>query len=163
MAKKAKIESHLPEVESSIERWLRGNVPRMRYALVSKAQLLELEEKIKISTRKRKKHVFVRNLSRSYSRAIRRERKAEAWRSIRGEKLVYRFHLPPEGVSPKSIPREADDVLYALSELQTDILKKTDGCQQKGAPAHNDWITNCQAHSQVYPDISAAIAHLKSL
>ncbi len=60
--------------------------------------------------------------------------------------------------------RDIDNGLYqyALSEVQG-ILKKLDGCKQKSAPDHNDWITNCTAQSKVYPYISAAISDLKSL
>lgn len=51
----------------------------------------------------------------------------------------------------------------ALSELETDILKKMDGCAKNGSPEHNDWITNCGAQGEVYSHISSAIAAIKTM
>jgi hypothetical protein len=53
--------------------------------------------------------------------------------------------------------------LLALDKLQGDILKKMDGCDKKGSPEQNDWITNCGAQGEVHPHLALAIAELKSL
>lgn len=51
----------------------------------------------------------------------------------------------------------------ALDKLKNDILKKTDGCAETGAPDSNDWIITCGAQAEVYPLISSAIDILESL
>ena len=58
-----------------------------------------------------------------------------------------------------------DHGLYAdaLDKLQNDIIAKTDGCANTGAPDKNDWITNCTAQGQVYPFILEAIDMLQLL
>jgi len=50
--------------------------------------------------------------------------------------------------------------MEALNKLEHDILKKTDGCANKGVPDNNDWITNCPAQSEIYPFIIEAIGLL---
>jgi hypothetical protein len=60
---------------------------------------------------------------------------------------------------------EIDQGLYqdALSKLQNDILAKTNGCTETGAPDRNDWITDCGAQAQVYPLVVEAIELLRRL
>lgn len=58
-----------------------------------------------------------------------------------------------------------DQGLYqeALNKLEHDILPKTNGCADFGAPDKNDWIINCPAQSQVYPIIMEAIELLRTM
>jgi hypothetical protein len=49
----------------------------------------------------------------------------------------------------------------ALDKLENDILQKTNGCAETGAPDKNDWIQDCDTQNQVYPFITEAIALLK--
>jgi hypothetical protein len=51
----------------------------------------------------------------------------------------------------------------ALDKLENDILNKTNGCAESGAPDNNDWIRDCDAQNQVYPLIIEVIALLSSL
>jgi len=51
----------------------------------------------------------------------------------------------------------------ALDKLQNDILGKTDGCAETGAPDKNDWIRDCDSQNHVYPLVIEAINHLQSL
>jgi hypothetical protein len=51
----------------------------------------------------------------------------------------------------------------ALDKLENDILAKTNGCAESGAPDNNDWITDCASQSQVYALIMEAIGLLNSL
>lgn len=51
----------------------------------------------------------------------------------------------------------------AMNKLRHDILAKTDGCTVAGAPDKNDWISDCNAQSQVYPLILEAIGLLDNL
>ena len=44
----------------------------------------------------------------------------------------------------------------ACNKLQNNVLKRTDGCNNTGAPEKNDWIINCEAQSKVYPVIIEA-------
>ncbi len=55
MGKAVEIKCGLPEIESTIEKWLRENAPRMKYALVSKIQLLELDQILKTTDSKEEK------------------------------------------------------------------------------------------------------------
>jgi hypothetical protein len=48
----------------------------------------------------------------------------------------------------------------AKNKLQNDILKRTNGCQDSGAPDANDWIVDCNAQSQVDTLIRQLIAAL---
>jgi len=51
----------------------------------------------------------------------------------------------------------------ALDKLQNDLLRKMDGCAERGAPDKNDWIVTCEAQQQVYPLIVQAIELLQGL
>jgi len=51
----------------------------------------------------------------------------------------------------------------ALNKLQHDILRKTDGCIEFGAPQGNDWITSCDAQAQVAVQLLIAIALLSAI
>jgi len=51
----------------------------------------------------------------------------------------------------------------ALSKLEHDILKKTDGCDETGAPDKNDWILMCEDQADVYPLVTRAIELLQRL
>ncbi|PLX83198.1 MAG: hypothetical protein C0617_11710 [Desulfuromonas sp.] len=51
----------------------------------------------------------------------------------------------------------------ALSKLENDVLKKTDGCATKGAPDKNDWIMDCTDQGLVYPIIIDAVDRLQAL
>ena len=53
--------------------------------------------------------------------------------------------------------------LDALDKLENDIIAKTDGCANAGAPDKNDCITSCAAQGQVYPFMIEAINLLKLL
>jgi len=50
----------------------------------------------------------------------------------------------------------------ALKKLYNDILKKTDGCENEGAPDKNDWLITCEAQNQIYPLIMETIDYLMS-
>ena len=59
---------------------------------------------------------------------------------------------------------EAGDYEKALNKLQSDILRKTDGCAISGvAPDKNDWIRTCDAQNAIYPLVLEAIAFLEIL
>ena len=67
MARKAKAERHLPELESPYEKWRRKNVGAgIGYGVISKAQLAELEEKLEATDSEEKKA----RLCREFMRAI---------------------------------------------------------------------------------------------
>jgi hypothetical protein len=51
----------------------------------------------------------------------------------------------------------------ALIKLQEDILGKTDGCANDGSPDRNDWITDCDVQTEVYPFVLETIELLESL
>ena len=51
----------------------------------------------------------------------------------------------------------------ALGQLENDILGKTDGCANAGAPDNNDWIKDCGAQGLVYPQVLNAIAAVRAL
>jgi hypothetical protein len=55
------------------------------------------------------------------------------------------------------------DYFEALNKLENDLLKKTDGCAEKGAPDKNDWITTCPQQEVVYSLIMDAITMLREL
>jgi hypothetical protein len=50
-----------------------------------------------------------------------------------------------------------------LDKLEHDILDKTNGCAEIGAPDRNDWIQDCVAQRQVYPLIIQAIDLVRRL
>jgi len=58
-----------------------------------------------------------------------------------------------------------DQGLYqeALTKLEHDLLPKTNGCADSGAPDNNDWIRDCAAQDQVYPIIMEAIELLRTM
>jgi K319-like protein len=58
---------------------------------------------------------------------------------------------------------EAGNYANALDKLQNDILGKTDGCANSGAPDSNDWIKDCVSQGEVYPLILEVIEMLRSL
>ena len=51
----------------------------------------------------------------------------------------------------------------ALDKLLHDVLSKTNGCADAGAPDKNDWITTCADQAQVYPVIMETIGLLQEL
>jgi hypothetical protein len=58
---------------------------------------------------------------------------------------------------------EAGNYAGALGQLQNNILAKTDGCANSGAPDKNDWITDAEAQGIIYPYILDAIAKIEIL
>ncbi len=58
-----------------------------------------------------------------------------------------------------------DAGLYAeaIDKLENDVIGKTDGCAFTGSPDRNDWITNCDAQSLIYPLLMQALEKLKLL
>ena len=55
------------------------------------------------------------------------------------------------------------DYVEALSKLENDILRKTDGCADAGAPDKNDWIKDCESQAVIYPLILDTIAKVQAL
>ena len=55
------------------------------------------------------------------------------------------------------------DYADALNKLENDILKKTNGCANAGAPDKNDWIKDCESQAVIYPLIMDAIEKLQAL
>jgi len=53
--------------------------------------------------------------------------------------------------------------LDAIDKLENDILQKTNGCADTGAPDKNDWIETCEEQNEVYPFIIEAIGLLENL
>jgi len=51
----------------------------------------------------------------------------------------------------------------AIHKLHKDILQKTDGCNAKGRPDRNDWITICNGQDELYPLINETISVLQGL
>jgi hypothetical protein len=58
---------------------------------------------------------------------------------------------------------EAGNYANALDKLQHDILRKTDGCANSGAPDANDWIKDYASQAHVYPLILEVIEILRGL
>jgi len=58
-----------------------------------------------------------------------------------------------------------DQGLYqdALDKLNNDILGKTNGCADSGAPDQNDWIKTCEGQAEVYALVMEAIDLLEML
>ena len=50
-----------------------------------------------------------------------------------------------------------------LDKLTGDISVKMDGCASGGAPDTDDWIINCEAQTDVYPNILDAIVIFESM
>lgn len=64
-----------------------------------------------------------------------------------------------------AVVRMVNHGLYAdaLDKLQNDILQKTNGCNAKGRPDRNDWISDCYGQDIVYPLIDETISVLQGL
>ncbi|WP_320042293.1 LamG-like jellyroll fold domain-containing protein [uncultured Desulfobacter sp.] len=64
-----------------------------------------------------------------------------------------------------AIITNVEDGYYAeaVSKLKNDIMKKTDGCTDAGAPDSNDWIIECYAQDDLYPLVTGAISLLNLL
>ncbi len=58
---------------------------------------------------------------------------------------------------------QAGNYADALGQLQNDVLGKTDGCVNAGAPDKNDWILNGTSQGLVYPKVLDAISALSVL
>ncbi len=58
---------------------------------------------------------------------------------------------------------DAGHYAQAINKLENDILQKTDGCAETGAPDKNDWITTCEQQDQIYPLIIEMIDYLEGL
>jgi hypothetical protein len=52
---------------------------------------------------------------------------------------------------------EAGNYQEALGQLKNDLLAKTDGCHNSGAPDKNDWIKDCATQSQVHAELDNII------
>ena len=50
-----------------------------------------------------------------------------------------------------------------LGKLKQDLIQKTDGCANEGAPDSNDWIVACEAQEKIYPLIIRAIELVEKL
>ncbi len=63
-----------------------------------------------------------------------------------------------------AILQDIESGLYqdAMDKLQNDLRGKTDGCS-RGRPDKNDWIADCAAQSQIFPDLLRAISMLSTL
>jgi hypothetical protein len=63
------------------------------------------------------------------------------------------------------VARMVNHGLYAdaLDKLQNDVLRKTDGCDTKGGPDKNDWITYCDGQHEVYTGITEIISLLQEM
>lgn len=51
----------------------------------------------------------------------------------------------------------------AVDKLQNDILTKTDGCTESGAPDKNDWIEECGSQSQIYSFVIEMIGYAEDM
>ncbi len=58
---------------------------------------------------------------------------------------------------------EAGNYADVLAKLQNDILKKTDGCANSGAPDKNDWVKDCDSQAIIYQAILDAITMVEAL
>ena len=58
---------------------------------------------------------------------------------------------------------EREQYQEALDKLENDILTKTNGCAESGAPDGNDWIIDCDAQSQIYSLVMEAIELMRIL
>lgn len=58
---------------------------------------------------------------------------------------------------------ESGDISEAIAKLETDIIRKTDGCIFGNNPDNNDWIRDCSTQSVIYLEILNAIELLNSL
>lgn len=48
---------------------------------------------------------------------------------------------------------QAGNYADALNQVENDLIPKTDGCATGGAPDNNDFITDCTAQNQIYPQL----------
>lgn len=51
----------------------------------------------------------------------------------------------------------------AISKMQNDILKKTNGCAETGSPSKTDWVITCAAQSSIYTKILQIISSIGNL
>ncbi|MHC4112951.1 MAG: PKD domain-containing protein, partial [Planctomycetota bacterium] len=51
----------------------------------------------------------------------------------------------------------------ALQKLESDVLRKTDGCALSGSPDKNDWIIDCSTQNIIYPLILDTIELIEQL
>lgn len=51
----------------------------------------------------------------------------------------------------------------AISQLQNDILNKTNGCATSGSPSKTDWVTTCSAQGPIYSQIQTIISIIRNL
>ena len=58
---------------------------------------------------------------------------------------------------------EKSNYSAAIAKLENDILAKTDGCANGGKPDKNDWVTNCDAQSEIYPLVLETINYVQGL
>jgi cadherin-like protein/surface protein with Ig-like domain/K319-like protein/FG-GAP repeat protein/PKD domain-containing protein/VCBS repeat protein len=58
---------------------------------------------------------------------------------------------------------EDGNIQGAIDKLETDILKKTNGCATDGSPDNNDWIQDCPSQAIVYERIMDILDLLKTL
>ena len=58
---------------------------------------------------------------------------------------------------------EAGNYADALGQLQNDILGKTGGCADSGAPDRNDWVRDCTSQGLIYPCLLEAVAEVGAL
>lgn len=58
---------------------------------------------------------------------------------------------------------ESGDYVQAISKLENDVLKKTDGCVSQNQPDKNDWIIRCDAQETVFNAIVVMLRELRSL
>jgi hypothetical protein len=58
---------------------------------------------------------------------------------------------------------DSGEFVEAYDKLQKDILGKTDGCVEGGAPDNNDWITECADQAYIYQLILDTMGFLETL
>lgn len=58
---------------------------------------------------------------------------------------------------------EQGQYAQAAAKLENDVRAKTDGCAAAGEPDANDWIRDCGAQAQVYPQIDEILGLLAQL
>jgi hypothetical protein len=58
---------------------------------------------------------------------------------------------------------EAGNYQEALGQLKNDLLAKTDGCHNSGAPDKNDWIKDCATQSQVHAELDNIIKMVQQI
>jgi hypothetical protein len=58
---------------------------------------------------------------------------------------------------------EAGRLQDALDKLEHDVIAKTDGCAETGAPDRNDWLKNSAAQTPVYARLREAVDLIRAL